>query len=309
MRRAAGGVVVALSIVLLAAQLGGLFGDETWAVQVAAAYCPPYVYVGLWTLAGVALLLVKARRALALVLLGLLVTLPYLDWGWGHNASGTRRVATFNVRAGTLGAEALGPLVQSVKPDVILLQECRVPLKGGPDPLPVILKSFPGWHSVRGGERGELAILSSKPITDVQKVKTGPGVTCLVARSHQVRWASYHLLAFGDKGTGRLGYLRSTAARRQEQVEALLRLKAQEDTAFVLAGDLNSTPVSLPLRTLCQELTDVRGPGLGLSFPARFPLWRIDYILASRHFSPGASAVVPTGASDHRMLWADLCPP
>lgn len=306
MKRLAISLVVGLSLVLLLAQLSGLLGDETWAIEVAAAYCPPYAYVFLWSLAGVALLLVKARRPLALVLAGLLVTLPYLDWGWGHNASGSLRVATFNVRAGTLGAEALGPLLQSVKPDVILLQECRVPLKGGPDPLPAILRSFPGWHSARGGERGELAILSTKPITDVQEVKTGPGVDCLVARSQGVRWVSYHLLAFGDKGTGRLGYLRSTAARRQEQVEALLRLKAQEDTAFVLAGDLNSTPVSRPLRTLRQELTDVRGTGLGLSFPARFPLWRIDYILASRHFKPGASAVVPTGASDHRMLWAEL---
>lgn len=294
--------IVALSLVLLAAQLGGLWGDETWAVQVAAAYCPPYVYLALWTLAGLALLALRARRGLALVLVGAFVTSVYFDWGWGGAGEKTVRVATFNCRAGTLGVEQLGPLLQSVGPDVILLQECRVPVRKGPDPLPVIRKSFPEWSFVRGGERGELAILSRAPLTDVQELKTGPGVKVLTARSQGVRWASYHLLAFGDKGN----FLRSTAARRQEQAEALLGLVREEKGPLVLAGDFNCTPVSRPLRTLRQELTEARGWGPGLSFPARFPLWRIDYILMSRGLRPGACATVPTAFSDHRLLWADV---
>jgi len=52
MRRALLGLVLGCCGTLLGAQLGGLVGDETWAVQVAAAYCPPYVYLALWTLAG-----------------------------------------------------------------------------------------------------------------------------------------------------------------------------------------------------------------------------------------------------------------
>jgi endonuclease/exonuclease/phosphatase family metal-dependent hydrolase len=46
--------------------------------------------------------------------------------------------------------------------------------------------------------------------------------------------------------------------------------------------------------------------GWGNTFHRRFPMLRIDHIYATRHFDPVSSGVVPTKATDHRMVISDL---
>lgn len=81
--------------------------------------------------------------------------------------------------------------------------------------------------------------------------------------------------------------------------------------ATVLLGDMNAGPDSAAVRALTATFTDawaVAGtPGsAGLTFDAATPHARIDYVLTSGPIRPRAAWVVPTDASDHRPVVADL---
>ena len=56
-------------------------------------------------------------------------------------------------------------------------------------------------------------------------------------------------------------------------------------------------------------LTDafaVAGRGYGHTFPRVLPMWRIDYVLISAHWTAERCAVGRVGGSDHLPLVADL---
>lgn len=91
--------------------------------------------------------------------------------------------------------------------------------------------------------------------------------------------------------------------------------------ATVLCGDLNASPRAPELRGLDASLTDAfgshafgsqafAGNARGLTFPARFPLRRIDHIRVSRQIACEAVTIPRTAltrvASDHYPVVADL---
>ena len=72
---------------------------------------------------------------------------------------------------------------------------------------------------------------------------------------------------------------------------------------------MNAGPDTSEMRTLTTVLVDVWaavGVGPGLTFEARRPFARIDYVLVSGGLVPVAAEVVDTRASDHRPVVADL---
>jgi len=80
---------------------------------------------------------------------------------------------------------------------------------------------------------------------------------------------------------------------------------------MVLLGDMNAGPDSEAVRALTETFTDawavVGTPGsAGLTFDAATPHARIDYVLTAGRIRPRAAWVVPTDASDHRPVVADL---
>jgi endonuclease/exonuclease/phosphatase family metal-dependent hydrolase len=85
-------------------------------------------------------------------------------------------------------------------------------------------------------------------------------------------------------------------------------------TPTVLLGDMNAGPAAAAVRALTATFTDawavagtVRFSGSGgLTFDAATPHARIDYVLTSGPIRPQAAWVVPTDASDHRPVVADL---
>ncbi len=108
---------------------------------------------------------------------------------------------------------------------------------------------------------------------------------------------------------------RSPAERVAQAARVVEVLSAPPGTAepTVLLGDMNAGPDHAALRTLTTAFTDVwavagtRGdPAAGLTFDAATPHARIDYVLTSGPIGPHAAWVVPTDASDHRPVVADL---
>lgn len=77
----------------------------------------------------------------------------------------------------------------------------------------------------------------------------------------------------------------------------------------VLAGDLNATRRSAPVRVLTSALLDcwpAAGDGRGPTHEAPRPTRRIDYLLASRDVHPALAWVGDSAASDHRPVFATV---
>ncbi|MFS4095304.1 endonuclease/exonuclease/phosphatase family protein [Streptomyces sp. AF1A] len=95
-----------------------------------------------------------------------------------------------------------------------------------------------------------------------------------------------------DNGAQVLG--RAVAAERNERV--------------VLLGDLNGTMDDRAFAGITSQLRsaqDVAGNGFGFTWPARFPVARIDQIL-TRGVKPESSRVLPATGSDHLPVAADI---
>jgi endonuclease/exonuclease/phosphatase family metal-dependent hydrolase len=76
-----------------------------------------------------------------------------------------------------------------------------------------------------------------------------------------------------------------------------------------MMGDLNARPGDPEIAPLTETLDDAwlaAGDGAGFTFDAATPHARIDYILTSEGLVARTAAVVPSDASDHLAVVADL---
>lgn len=145
----------------------------------------------------------------------------------------------------------------------------------------------------------------------------------VVWRGHRIAVYNVHLRSFGEERPWRTGQLRSAAAWRvaAQSFQRSLSLRAaeaerframldHETLPFLVAGDFNSTPDQWAYAHIAAGLSD------GLSrhgtwwaratYPSRFPLVRIDAVLASPHWRLDDAWVGPDGLSDHRPVLARL---
>jgi vancomycin resistance protein VanJ len=98
-------------------------------------------------------------------------------------------------------------------------------------------------------------------------------------------------------------------ADRDRGAQALGKaVAAEQNERVVLLGDLNGTTDDRALDGLTSQLRsvqDVAGEGFGFSWPARFPVVRIDQILV-RGVEPQSARVLPATGSDHLPVAAAL---
>ncbi|MGY1654020.1 endonuclease/exonuclease/phosphatase family protein [Geodermatophilus sp. SYSU D01119] len=273
-----------------------------------------------------AALAARSWRAVAAALLPALACL-LLQGPWllhrvtvDEDAPADLRVVTWNVTAGT-PPDGLARLLADTRPDVVLLQEIAVRSRAQVRAL--VPDGWSLWLSSAGGGRDGSAVLSRWPVTAVVPVEGLPDgarpadVVTVDAGGTPLSLLSVHLASpcYGgcarDEGaepvsTGRAARLRVEEARRYAEVAAEA---ADDGRPFVLAGDLNSSPLNEPLRLLTGAgLTDVhaavgtapqltRGPGPGLA--------RIDAVLVTG-LVPVRSAERDPGTSTHSPVVADL---
>ncbi|MEV0125095.1 endonuclease/exonuclease/phosphatase family protein [Streptomyces sp. NPDC050703] len=98
-------------------------------------------------------------------------------------------------------------------------------------------------------------------------------------------------------------------ARRNEAIDRLAAaVRSERASRVVVAGDLNGSAQDTALRPLTEQLHSAQeeaGAGLGLTWPAEFPLVRIDQILV-RGVTPVSSWTLPRTMSDHLPAAASL---
>lgn len=102
---------------------------------------------------------------------------------------------------------------------------------------------------------------------------------------------------------------RADPSVRVQQVSEMLAIMGAATTPTLLFGDLNATPDAAELMALLSLLRDAwtisaRDPGL--TYPAKTPTKRIDYVLVSSHWQVINARVVNSTVSDHRPVVVEL---
>jgi endonuclease/exonuclease/phosphatase family metal-dependent hydrolase len=93
---------------------------------------------------------------------------------------------------------------------------------------------------------------------------------------------------------------------RLRQVDTIMSIISADEVPLVLTGDFNAQPSTAEMQMM-QDLLIPAGPaGAGLTFPANFPKYEIDYIFVSKHWAVRDAGVHDSRASDHLPLTAVL---
>ncbi|MGW2299347.1 endonuclease/exonuclease/phosphatase family protein [Streptomyces violaceorubidus] len=260
-----------------------------------------------WTGLVVPLLLVSAaiRRSATAIAAALL---PAVVWGAlfggaliGKQADGGNlTVVTHNVDEHNPDPAHTARALADSGADVLALEELG-------DDTPVyrqtLAREFPyQWV------RGTVGLWSRYPLADARTVDIAPWPRALRATVRTPRGpvAVYvaHLLSVRMNAASGFG----TGARDDAAGRLAAVLRAEPLPRTLLVGDLNGTTDDRALSALTSQMSsaqDVSGAGFGLSWPASFPLARIDHILV-RGMQPRSAWTLPATGSDHLPVAASV---
>lgn len=212
------------------------------------------------------------------------------------------RVLTNNVRAGNADPAAAAQKIVAADADVVGLQELT---NAELDVIrPILSQAY-----VNSYVRGTVGIWSRFPITEERPVELRLGwdraIRALVATPKgAVAVYVAHMPSVRvqvDEGF--------TANQRDDSAEALGAAIAQDKTnRIVLLADLNGSVYDRALSPITAQLESAQaaaGAGFGFSWPASFPMARIDHVL-TKGMTPANCWVLPANGSDHRPVAADL---
>lgn len=323
LRTALRGLAAANVLALLALWALEALVAERWWPSILLTYVPQWPFAAPTALLCLLLLRRPDARALAwcaaaaailaFPLMGLCVPLPLRI-----PAGVPARVVTYNVHGGRAGAGAVAAAIAAQRPSLFCLQEAMPPSRGA-SLLPALRAALPGYRYV-GHE--SLLIGSRLPVRGHQvRVigRAGARRAALVARLdvkgrpltvvnvHFATGATAETL-LRRRGAPR-AYLEQTAAVRGQQVDNLMALCRDVGTPLVVCGDLNTPPRGILYRRLTRQLDDAfssAGVGFGWTYPAAWPMLRIDHILAGPGVAVRSARVPRVRASDHRPVVADL---
>jgi glycerophosphoryl diester phosphodiesterase len=101
----------------------------------------------------------------------------------------------------------------------------------------------------------------------------------------------------------------TSAVERRAQTERIVELLRPAKDPIVLLGDLNARPEASELMPLWSRFVDAwprGGEGDGFSYPSSGPTARIDYVLTTAGVDVESARTLPSPASDHLQVVADL---
>lgn len=230
------------------------------------------------------------------------------------------RVMSFNVHKGfdtrgRLDLESLAEVIEAERPDVVALQEVsRGQMADGCVDMASWLSrrlGVPCVYAPSGARLWGQAVLTGLPVLRAEHHLLPP-FDLPTARSY----GDLDL----DAGWGeplRLINTHYSAALGTENQLAHSRalapvLAAGDGRRTVLAGDLNATPLSAPVRTLVDvglvDSVDEAGISPGYTAPAINPTVRIDYVLHTDDLAAEDVTIRPTLVSDHFPVVTTIVP-
>lgn len=231
------------------------------------------------------------------------------------------RVITYNIRAADYGIKGIIDTLKQGKADIIALQEVDkfVRRTGRIDQPKKIARSlgmnyvFRKHFSYQGGEFG-LALLSRYKIDHVKRVPVRRSNLILLKarvdtpdRPVTVIVVHFHPTNPLDKTITK----KENNAARLREAKRAFEIATAHDTPFLIMGDFNANSGSSAYSVFAEKFYDCCRVGGGLwdkTWPAKFPITRIDYIWVSRHFNVLRCRTLNSNASDHLPVIAELQP-
>jgi len=242
----------------------------------------------------------------------------------GH-AGSPIRVLCYNIHygQGTDGKydiERLATVINRTKPDLVALQEVDVGVKRSgrvheaqelADLTGMSVRYGPTQH-YQGGLFGN-AVLTRLEILDVQ-IHPLPYTESSAERTTYPRGAIAVVVRHPDGQAIRFvstHFQHNVPEDRIEEAKSITKLfaKADDPLPTILAGDMNATPNSEPIRILLEHWSNASDVPAAPTAPATNPKSRIDYVFfrPSERFRLIASRVIDESiASDHRPVFAEL---
>ncbi|MEU1848812.1 endonuclease/exonuclease/phosphatase family protein [Streptomyces sp. NPDC019990] len=248
----------------------------------------------------VLLVLALVRRSATALIAVLLPSVVWLNLFGGQltdkaAAGGDLTVATHNVNADNPEPVRTAREVAASGADVLALEELTE------QALPTYEKALAPtyrYHAVQG----TVGVWSRYPLSDVRGVDLDMGWTramraTVTAPAGQVAVYAAHLPSVRVKMEA--GF---TARQRDRSADFLGEAIAREPLRnVVLLGDLNGTMNDRALNAVTAQMRSTQGAagrGFGFSWPASFPMARIDQIMV-RGLKPESSWTLPRTGSDH----------
>lgn len=217
-------------------------------------------------------------------------------------SGGNLMVATHNVDADNADPRGTAESVAKSGADILALTE----LKGSA--VPVYEKALAAaykYHAVEGtvGVWSKYPLTSSGPV-DIKMGWTRAMRTTVAGPEGEIGVYVAHLPSVRVKLNA--GF---TANQRDNSADALgAALAAEPLPKVLLLGDLNGTMNDRALSEVTSQMRSTQGAagdGFGFSWPAQFPMARIDQIMV-RGMKPEASWTLPRTGSDHLPVAARL---
>ena len=259
--------------------------------------------------------------SLVLIICSLLTCSPSNSKATEVHKDGYRslRVMTYNIRAADYGLKRIIATLQKGEADIIALQEVDklVRRTGRIDQPKEIARSlgmnyvFRKHFSYQGGEFG-LALLSRYKIDRVERVRVRrSNLVLLKARVHTpkrpvgVIVVHFHPTNPLDKATTK----KENDDARLREAKRAFEIATIYDTSYLIMGDFNANSGSPAYGLFAEKFQDCCRVGGGLwdkTWPAKFPITRIDYIWVSRHFRVLRCRTLESSASDHLPVVAEI---
>lgn len=229
------------------------------------------------------------------------------------------RVMTYNIRAADYGLTGIIATLEQGKADIIALQEVdKLVRRTGTIDQPKRIAHSLGMNyvfrkhfSYQGGEFG-LALLSRYKIDQVERVQVPlSNLILLKARAHtpgqpiMIIVVHFHPTNPLDKSNTK----KENDAARLHEAKRALELATACNSPVLIMGDFNDTPGSPAYGLFAERFQDCCGVAGGLwekTWPASFPITRIDYIWVSRHFRVLRCHTLNSSASDHLPVIAEI---
>lgn len=264
----------------------------------------PWVGVAVPVLAVAALVRRSATAGVALLVPALVWGLMFgnlLVPGKGGGGAYDLRVLTHNVDAANPDPDKTAQDLIAADADVMALEELTS------SDLKVYKAAFAKLYPYQVS-RDTVALWSKYPVVETTSVDVGFKWTRALraeVSTPEGKVAVYvaHLASV------RVGTSGFTSDQRNDTIKALGRQIADEKLAGVIVmGDFNGTANDRSLAPLTAGLRSAQGAagtGFGFTWPAKFPMARIDHILV-RGVTPTKAWVMSSTGSDHRPVVAEL---
>jgi endonuclease/exonuclease/phosphatase family metal-dependent hydrolase len=261
-------------------------------------------------------------RLFPIIILAWLLLLSQASQASEPGHAPTLRLMTYNIRAADFGLRGIIKTLRQTKADIIALQEVdrRVRRTGRVD-QPQRFSRALAYHGVfrrhfryQGGDYG-LMLLSRYRIDRVQRLSVKySNLKILQARVHTpgrpLTVFVVHFHPTNPLGDQKKRNINDRARMREARrvLASAIKIKGP----VVIMGDFNDDTGSPPYRLMAdhfQDACDKAGGWWDKTWPATFPVTRIDYIWVSPKIRIKRCRTLSSEASDHRPVVADVALP